>query len=231
MRVHWLQHAPFEDLGCIAPWLAARDMQVSCSRLHQGEAIPAADAYDWLVVMGGPMNVYEYERYPWLRAERDAIRAALAGSKRLLGVCLGAQLVADVLGGQVARNAQTEIGWFPVKLTSCGRVAQAFAGFPGEFPAFHWHADTFAIPPGYDSLAASEACPNQAFASRDGRVVGIQFHLEVTAANARIWFEHERPTPSRFVQTPEEILRELPYFAQNNRLMVRLLERMVQTRP
>ena len=229
MRVHWFQHAPFEDLGCIAPWLAARHATVTATRLHLNQRPPAPDGYDWLIVMGGPMNIYEYQRHPWLRDERDAIRQALAAGKRVLGICLGAQLVADVLGGQVARNREPEIGWFPVTLSDAGRKARACDGFPAQFQAFHWHGDTFAIPPGYENLLSSEACANQAFASRDARVVGIQFHLEVTAANARIWFEHERPAPSRYVQTPEEILRELPYFAENNRQMYRLLQTMSES--
>lgn len=228
MRVHWLQHAAFEDLGCIAPWLAARGAAVSRTVLDAGQTLPAPDAFDWLIAMGGPMNIYEYARYPWLTQEKALIRAALAAGKRVLGICLGAQLLADVLGGQVARNPEAEIGWFEVSLTREGRASKIFGDFPDPFPAFHWHGDTFAIPPGYDCLMRSQACANQAYASRDGRVVGIQFHLEVTAANARVWFEHERPAPARYVQTPEEILRELPYFAENNRLMYRLLERMAQ---
>jgi GMP synthase-like glutamine amidotransferase len=226
MRVHWLQHADFEDLGCIAPWLAARGDTLSRTRLQAGDTLPAPAAFDWLIVMGGPMNIYEYARYPWLKEEKALIRAAIGAGKRVLGICLGAQLVADVLGGQVARNAQQEIGWFPVKLNAAGRASKVFSEFPDDFQAFHWHGDTFAIPPGLDCLMSSEACANQAYASRDGRVVGIQFHLEVTAANARVWFEHERPQPAVYVQTPEEILRELPYFAGNNRLMLRLLDRM-----
>ena len=228
MRVHWFQHAAFEDLGCIAPWLAAKHATVTATRFHERGKPPGVDQFDWLIVMGGPMNVYEYQKYPWLREEREAIRAALGAGKRVLGICLGAQLVADVLGGQVARNAETEIGWFPVKLAREAKSSKAFADFPDEFYAFHWHGDTFAIPPGYDRLASSEACANQAFASRDARVVGIQFHLELTAANARVWFEHERPEPSRYVQTPEEIMRELPYFEQNNRQMYRLLAQMAE---
>lgn len=226
MNVHWLQHADFEDLGCIAPWLAARGDAVSCTRLYAGEKLPIPEAFDWLIVMGGPMNIYEHARYPWLQHEKELIRAAIAAGKRVLGICLGSQLLADVLGGQVARNAAPEVGWFPVKLNAAGRTSKVFADFPEAFDAFHWHGDTFAIPPGYDGLMSSQACANQAYASRDGRIVGIQFHPEVTAANARVWFEHERPEPSRYVQTPEEILRELPYFADNNHLMIKLLERM-----
>src|SRR5437899_8864379 len=106
MKVHWLQHADFEDLGCIAPWLAARGDAVSCTRLYAGEKLPLSESFDWLIVMGGPMNVYEYERHPRLKDEKALIRETVAAGKCVLGICLGAQLLADVLGGQVARNAQ-----------------------------------------------------------------------------------------------------------------------------
>ncbi len=225
MRVHWLQHAEHEDLGCIAPWLAARGHTVSCSRLQRGEAPPRPEAYDWLIVLGGPMNIYEHAAYPWLVGEKQAIRAALQADKRVLGICLGAQLVADQLGGPVVKNSETEIGWHPVTLTAAGRSDAAFKGFPASFSPFHWHGDTFALPLGAQPLMASAACANQAFV-HGRQVVGIQFHLEVTAANARDWFALERPTPGRYVQTPEAILAELAGFAANNRLMQLLLQNL-----
>lgn len=223
MRVHWLQHADFEDLGCIAPWLAARGDTVTHTRLYAGEAPPAAAAFDALIVMGGPMNIYEYEAHPWLRAEKALIKAAVEAEKKLLGICLGAQLIADVLGGPVTRNTHTEIGWHPVRCTPAAKQTAAFRDFPETFSAFHWHGDTFALPPGAQPLMSSEACANQAFAV-DERIAGIQFHLEVTAANARTWFEHERPKPARYVQASEKILADIGRFADNNRLMLRLLE-------
>jgi len=226
MRVHWLQHADFEDLGCIAPWLAALGITPTCTRLYAGEVLPAASAFDWLIVMGGPMNIYEYERYPWLKAEKALIREAHVQGRKLLGICLGAQLIADVLGGPVTRNAQQEIGWFPLQLEPAAKTSNFFSDFPERFDAFHWHGDTFAIPPGASSLMRSAACAHQAF-ELDGRVAAIQFHLEVTAANARVWFEHERPAPAPSVQEPEAILAELERFAGNNRLMFRLLEKFV----
>lgn len=225
MRVHWLQHAEHEDLGCIAPWLAARGHEVKATRLQRGEAPPKPDAFDWLIVMGGPMNIYEHAAYPWLVAEKQAIRAALNADKRVLGICLGAQLVADQLGGPVSRNAEVEIGWHALTTTAAGRTESAFKGFPDQFTAFHWHGDTFALPLGSVPLMASAACANQAFAF-GAKVAGIQFHLEVTAANARDWFATERPAPARYVQAPEAILAALPNFAENNRLMLRLLENL-----
>lgn len=223
MRVHWLQHASFEDLGCIAPWLAQRGHSVSYTPLQLGAAPPRASEFDWLIVMGGPMNIYEYEAHPWLRAEKALIREALDSGKKLLGVCLGSQLIADVMGGPVTRNAHTEIGWFDIELNEAARRSTFFGRFPPRFTAFHWHGDTFAIPPGATGLMSSEGCANQAFEA-EGRVVGIQYHLEVTAANARDWFEHERPSPARYVQTPEFILSDISRFAENNRLMRELLE-------
>jgi GMP synthase-like glutamine amidotransferase len=225
MRVHWFQHAEHEDLGCIAPWLAARGHSVAVSRLQRGETPPAPDAYDWLMVLGGPMNIYEHAAYPWLVAEKQAIRRALLAGRRVLGICLGAQLIADQLGGPVTRNPQPEVGWHALTTTTAGRTEAAFAGFPAQFKAFHWHGDTFALPPEARPLMASEACANQAFV-HGAQVAGIQFHLEVTAANARDWFAVERPKPAAYVQTPESILAALPQFADNNRLMLKLLENL-----
>lgn len=225
MRVHCLLHAEHEDTGCIEPWLRARGHAVTIARLHAGEPLPTAADLDWLVVMGGPMNIYEHERHPWLVAEKALIADAIAQDRRVLGVCLGAQLVADVLGGPVTRNAHAEIGWFEVRGLPDLAASRAFRQFPPSFVAFHWHGDTFALPPGTRPLLASDACANQAF-EHGPRVAGIQFHLEVTAANAREWLALEAPAPDRYVQDAPSILAGLDRFAENNRLMFRLLEAM-----
>ena len=225
MRVHWLQHMDYEDLGCIAPWLAARGAVVTCTRLYANETLPDVADFDWLIVMGGPMNVYEYDAHPWLRAEKALILDAVHAKKKILGICLGAQLIADALGAPVTRNAHSEIGWFPVTMNAAAARSKLFAGFPKSILPFHWHGDTFEIPPDASPLAFSEACAHQAY-ERDGRIAAIQFHLEVTAADARVWFAHERPVPSRYVQSPEEILSDIGRFADNNHLMLRLLDNL-----
>lgn len=227
MRLHWLQHAEFEELGCIAPALARAGHALQGTRLYAGEALPAVADFDALIVMGGPMNIHEHAAHPWLLAEKAFIADAIAAGKRVLGICLGAQLLADVLGAPVTRNAESEIGWFELALTDAGRRELLLAGFPERFTAFHWHGDTFAIPPGAENLMRSEACANQAFALRTagGAVIAaIQFHLEVTAADARVWFAHETPPPARYVQAPDAVLGALDHFADNNRLMLRLLD-------
>lgn len=226
MHVHWLQHAEHEDLGCIAPWLAARGAQVSMTALQRGQALPARPDFDALLVLGGPMNIYEHDAHPWLVAEKQLIRAAIDAGRKVLGICLGSQLVADVLGGPVSRNAHSEIGWFDVRLNAEGRAYPALADWPDRFAAFHWHGDTFAIPPGARHLMSSEACANQGYALGE-QVLGLQFHLEVTAADARRWLAEETPAPAAYVQTPAVMLDKIESFALNNRLMLQLLDRFL----
>ena len=210
MKIHWFQHVPFEGLGAIEGWLLARGHTLTCTRFYAGESAPATvDGFDWLVVMGGPMNIYQYRDHPWLRAEKRVIRDAVAAGKRVLGVCLGAQLIADALGGKVHQNAEREIGWFPITAVPEGR------GSPFEFPAertvFHWHGDTFSLPPGAVWLARSEACEHQAFAV-GARVLGLQFHLEMTPDDVvRIAREcADELVASRYVQPAGEIIAVAP---------------------
>lgn len=223
-RVHWLQHAEHEGLGCIGPWLARRGYRVTRTRLQRGEPLPAPAAVDWLIVMGGPMNIYEHERYPWLAAEKAFINDVLVINKKTLGVCLGGQLLADVMGARVTANEHQEIGWLDVSLTEKGEKSPLFDGFPKVFSAFHWHGDTFGMPVGVANLMKSDACVNQAFAT--DRCVGLQFHLEVRLADARRWLALQPPAPARYVQSAAEMLRDPARFALNNRLMARLLEHM-----
>lgn len=222
-RIHWLQHAAHEDSGCIEPWLRSRGHAVSHTRLYAGEPLPEVASFDWLIVMGGPMNIYEYDRHPWLRDEKVFINDAVVTKKKALGICLGSQLFSDVLGGKVTKNKYQEIGWFNVNMESDADKSSMMSGVDGRYLAFHWHGDTYALPPGARRLASSEACPQQAFSWGD-RVLGLQFHLEVTADNAREWLRLDPPAADRYVQTPVEILADPARFTENNRLMCRLLE-------
>lgn len=182
MRIRCFQHVPFEGLGLIEPWLRARGHEIVTTRWWAKDAAPDPSGYDWLIVMGGPMNVNQHRDYPWLVAEKIALAAAFAAGKRVLGICLGAQLIADVLGAKVVQNPEREIGWWPVRAAPPAADA---AGMRYAFPAFatvlHWHGDTFSLPPGATRLAESEACVQQAFAWGE-RVLGLQFHLEMEAA-------------------------------------------------
>jgi len=222
MKVHCLQHAEHEGLGSIAPWLAARGVPVTMTRLQRGEPLPPVDEVEWLVVLGGPMNVDDHAQFPWLAAEARFIAQAIAAKKAVLGICLGAQLIARALGAAVTKNPHPELGWHPVHLLRGADQHPLLQGFPEVFTPFHWHGDTYALPPDAKGLMRSEACAQQAFAVHD-LVLGIQFHLEVTAADARNWFATEQPPPAQYVQTPEEVLHDLSPFAANVQLMQQVL--------
>jgi GMP synthase (glutamine-hydrolysing) len=177
--------------------------------------------------MGGPMSVHDERAYPWLIEEKKLIERAVRAGKRVLGVCLGAQLLAEVLGAGVYRNRHKEIGWFPVHLTRQATSASLWADFPEMFPAFHWHGETFEIPAGALHLAKSEACENQAF-EFGGRVLGVQFHLEVTPASVRALIENCRAdiARGRYQQSPKQMLASRKEFGIIRPLLYRTLDRL-----
>jgi len=189
MNIHYLQHVPFEGPGGIGDWAQARGHAVSGTPVYK-DALPAGvDTIDWLIVLGGPMDIYDERRHPWLAAEKRFIKAAITAGGPVLGICLGAQLIADCLGARVHLNACREIGWYPVDITDPGMDTGVFAGLPASINAFHWHSDTFDIPPGAVHTAQSRTCRNQAFVYKE-QVVGLQFHLETTLHGAELLIEH-----------------------------------------
>jgi GMP synthase-like glutamine amidotransferase len=153
LNIHCLLHIPFEGPASIGDWISARGHRLTTTHLYRGEVLPSLEAVDWIVVMGGPINVYEYRLHPWLREEKNFLAGALEANKTILGVCLGAQLPADVLGARVYEDAEREIGWLPISLRSGSATNLFFPGAPRELTAFHWHGDTFDLPPEADWLA------------------------------------------------------------------------------
>ncbi|VGO19805.1 type 1 glutamine amidotransferase [Pontiella sulfatireligans] len=224
MRLHWLQHVPFEGLGYIEEWALVRGVEISCSQLFAGEKIPALKSFDALVVMGGPMGIYDHEEHPWLVEEKESIKQAIDAGKAVLGICLGAQLMADALGAKVYPGPQKEIGWFPIQ-----RVAGAPELLPEALTVFHWHGDTFDLPEGAVRLASSKACLNQGFVYK-GRAVGLQFHMETTPKNMAALIEncgHEL-ADAPFIQTAEQMNAGLPSIGTINSAMAQLLDTLMR---
>ena len=224
MRAHVFQHVPFEGLGHLEPVLRRAGFDIAFTRFYENADRPDLGAVDFLVVLGGPMSANDEAALPWLAAEKEFIRRFLATGKPLLGICLGAQLLASALGARVAPNREKEIGWFPVAGLP-HRHPTAFR-FPESADAFHWHGETFELPPGAVHLARSRACEHQAF--QIGSAIGLQFHLEPTPATVRALVAHARRelVPAPFVQTEAELLAAPPekYLALH-RLLERLLAR------
>jgi len=227
LSVHTFMHVPFEGLGCMEQWIKSNNHVTGYTRFYEDYRLPEVEDIDWLIVMGGPMSVYDEARYPWLAEEKAFIRKAIDSGKTVLGICLGSQLIAEVLGAKVYPNHCKEIGWFDVDLTETASMLSLFAGFEKQFPVFHWHGDTFDIPAGSRLLVSSSLTPNQAFLYGD-KVLGLQFHLEVTTVSLQSMVEHgiEELAPDNTIQSAESILSEKRYMADNNQKMFQLLDYM-----
>ncbi|OFV93928.1 MAG: amidotransferase [Acidobacteria bacterium RIFCSPLOWO2_12_FULL_65_11] len=229
MQVHVFQHVPFEGLGSIGVWLEERGASVSSTRFFADDSMPCVDDIDMLVVMGGPMSVNDHAAFPWLGVEKRFIGEAIARNIPVLGVCLGAQLIANVLGARVYSNVVKEIGWFPIQAVS---TPDGVFSFPSECLVCHWHGETFDLPEGAVRLARSEACENQAFQFKR-HVIGLQFHLETTPESMRALVENCRQelVPGAYVQTAQE-LRAIPVtrYRAINGLMSDVLTYLVEPR-
>lgn len=216
---------PFEGLGSIGPWLEDRRARITTTRLYQDPSFPDPGELDLLIVMGGPMSINDEARFPWLSVEKRFVAAAIDQGVGVLGVCLGAQLIASVLGSRVYPGPEKEIGWFPIRAVPAS--APTFS-FPAVTEVFHWHGETFDLPPTAVRLAESEVTPNQAF-QVGTRVLGLQFHLETTPEAARALLEacRDELVPGRAVQSEAEILgRSQAAHQALNRQMGRVLEHL-----
>ncbi len=229
MRVHFIQHVPFEGLGSIAAWLAGAGHAVTGTQCGEAMVLPDLDAVDMLILMGGPMSVHDEHLFSWLRGEKQFVRDCIQAGKAVLGICLGAQLIAEVLGGRVHPNADKEIGWFPVR-GSASRDEKCFPFGDSEM-VFHWHGETFTLPHGATLLATSDACVHQAFQYGE-RVIALQFHLEATPESVAGMIEHcgHEIVPASYVQTAAQMTEQTRLHAgRANRLMAELLTYL--TRP
>jgi GMP synthase-like glutamine amidotransferase len=228
MRAHYFQHVPFEGLGNIEQWLIANRFEISDTQLYQTTAFPDCNELDLLVIMGGPMSVNDETEYPWLAIEKQYIRSAIENGISVLGICLGAQLMASAMGAKVYKNPAKEIGWFPVH----GITAEYLStfNFPVSTDVFHWHGETFELPPGAIRIASSDGCVNQAF-QMGTSAVGLQFHLETTPDSAKEMIANGREEliPSQYVQTAEEMVAVgAEKYAAIHRLMDDLLSFLTQ---
>jgi len=225
LKIHTLMHVPFEGLGCIDQWILENGHSSTFTKFYEEYSLPDIETFDWLIVMGGPMGVYEETTYPWLAEEKAFIQESIDSGKTVLGICLGSQLIAEVLGAKVYPNHQKEIGWFDIKLSENAKVLPMFDHFEEQFQVFHWHGDTYDLPVDSTLLFSSDNCVNQAFLYQDN-VLGLQFHFEVTEATLNSMVKHGRQelVENDTIQTAETILSQSFPILGNNRKMYQILD-------
>jgi len=223
MRFHCLQHVFFETPGVIEDWIREQGHTLSFTCFFRNEVLPGIEDFDALVIMGGPMSIHDEKEFPWLKKEKELIAAAIQGHKKVLGICLGAQLIASVSGARVYPNTLKEIGFLPVNWTPVAREVLKME----TSLVFHWHGETFDLPEGAIHLAFTEACVHQAFLLGDS-VLALQFHPEMSQEIVRELVAHEghECIPAAYVQSADSILEQLPGLATGHVLMRALLDQL-----
>jgi GMP synthase-like glutamine amidotransferase len=227
MKLVCLQHVAFEGPAWIGSWAGKKGLALETVGLYRGDPLPRPADFDGLVIMGGPMGANDGYRFHWMDPEKELIAQAVLKGKRVLGICLGAQLIAAALGSRVFPNPKKEIGWFPLD-RAAGADASIFGPvLPRRFTALHWHGDTFDLPPGAVHLASTPACVNQAFSFKD-IVLGLQFHLEATREGAEALIENCRDelVPAAAVQSEQEIRTGYGFLEGAHALMDKLLAQL-----
>ncbi len=206
MNIHWLQHVKFEGLGMISTWAKENDHSLSCTRFWNGDLLPGKLNFDMLIIMGGPMSIHDEDQHPWLVEEKHFICRCIENDIPIVGICLGAQLLANALGGEVRPHQVKEIGWFPVE--RCLGAEQELANIlPPSQLVLHWHGETFSLPSGAWHLWRSEACTNQGFICNK-RFIGLQFHLEIGKTELPLLIDNCRSelVEGEWIQNEKELM-------------------------
>lgn len=222
-----LQHHPIEGPGSLAPWLATHATSTQIVHLYAGEACPPAEKVDLLLILGGPMSVNDEDEFPWLTTEKAFIRQVIDRQRPVLGICLGSQLIASVLGAVVQPNREKEIGWLPIE-----GIANATSISLPTMTVFHWHGETFALPDDAILLARSSACAHQAFLYRKN-VLALQFHLETTPELVKLFIEtgKDELVIAPYIQSPQTIQNApVDLYRAGNELLESLLNQLISGR-
>ncbi len=228
IRIHVLQHVAIEGPAVLTEWFEQNNCPVSYTRFYEPKAqLPELDTFDRLVIMGGPMSVGDEADYPWLKEEKQFIRAAVEAGKTVVGICLGSQLLAASLGQAVYPGKQAEIGWFPIYKTEAGKQAALLQDLPDETLVFHWHGDTFDVPSQAERLFYSDVTPNQSFVIGN-KVLALQCHFEVNedAVEGMLAEFSHHLVEADFVQSAPKIREQYQCLSRNKQLLFSLMDKL-----
>jgi GMP synthase (glutamine-hydrolysing) len=209
----------------MADWITEAGHRLRYIRFYNGDDLPEADSVDMLIIMGGPMDVFDYHVHPWLGDEIEWVKEFILSGKPVLGICLGAQIIAAALGEEVYPGPHKEIGWHNLEFFPALGDFKICKDLPDTRKVFHWHGDTFYIPVGAVRIAASQAFPNQGFIY-DKKVIALQFHLEMTPESVKELVENCRDelVEGPYIQNEQKILSEQNYFKTNQEVLYQFLD-------
>ena len=226
MRIHFIQHMPFEYPASIADWATEKNYISTYTKVFEEPIFPSINSFDMLVIMGGVMGVYEEDEYDWMTAQKAFIKQSIEAKKKVFGVCLGAQFIAEALGANVFPHTLKEIGWLPVEKVAMHQLTN---NFPQTFTTFHWHGDTFTLPENAVHLFRTKGCAQQGFLYQN-HVAGFQFHMEIKEDLLTGMTENERSEliKDSYVQTEDEIKNLTPqHISQQKKYMHDFLEAFI----
>lgn len=228
MHIHCLQHVLFENPGTIAEWAEHHNHIISYTYFFEKNySLPAPMEFDALLIMGGYMNVDEEEKFPWLKAEKQFIKKAIDAGKKVIGICLGSQLIAAALGSGVYPAKEKEIGFFPIQFPNEALNNHLFSHFKNPYTVFHWHGDTYNLPAGAQLIASTEVCKHQAY-EIGGNVLGLQFHFEMNETvieDMLLHDGHELAEAGKFISSKEEMRKNYHHLQQNKKDLFMLLDK------
>jgi GMP synthase-like glutamine amidotransferase len=220
MKIAALFHVSFEKLGLIEDWILEKGYSLTEYHLYNDPRMPLIPEFDMLIVMGGPMSVNDEDQFPWLASEKELINRCRESEIPVLGICLGAQLIASALGNKVFPGRHTEIGWFPVNFNPAEEARKIFPALPSKATVFHWHGDTFDLPEGAVQLGSSAITPVQAYII-GGKLLALQFHLEVKPENISLMINHagDELVSSPYIQDTNALSSGLVNLSENKVLL------------
>jgi GMP synthase-like glutamine amidotransferase len=230
MKIHCFQHVAFENLGTIENWAVSNNHSISYTCFFEKNiSFPDLSEIDMLIVLGGFMNVNDEKQFPWLKSEKEFIKKGIDSGIKVIGICLGSQLLSASLGSKVYKSQETEIGFYPITFHQTALDLSLFKHFSNPYTVFQWHGDTFELPQGAQLLASSEGCENQAYLLGTN-VLAMQFHLEMneTVLNEMLKHDgHELEEKGKYIQTESQIRANYHYLQQNKTDLYELLNQFI----